>query len=73
LSYNEVCIKEDISHIQSNFITGVFLYKKIQNPVLAYEKLEKFIKDSEEYNKYPILRERAKLLLNEIDEIIGIN
>lgn len=67
LSYNKNCLNEDKHHIQSYFIIGVFIYKKFQNPISAYENLESFIEEGSRISEYTPLVERAKSLLSEID------
>jgi len=72
ISYNNNCLTEDKNHIQSNFFIGVFYYKKFNQPIAAYEKLEKFVEDTTSIEKWFLLTERAKKYLLEIDKIIGL-
>lgn len=71
-SYNTFCLEEDPSHIQSNFILGVLIFKKLNNGPMAYDHLRSFVNSSEEKKSFVSLRERAILYLTEIDEIIGV-
>ncbi|MBI2281588.1 MAG: hypothetical protein HYU68_13000 [Bacteroidetes bacterium] len=72
ISYNTSCLKQDKSHIQTNFIIGVLLYKKINLPIPAYEKLELFINSQEICESWKPLKERAEQYLREIDKMIGV-
>ncbi len=72
ISFNDNCLKEDESHIQSYFFTGILFYKKLEKPIIAYEKIEKFIELSDNLENWNVLNERAKGYLFEIDKIIGV-
>lgn len=72
ISYNTTCLKEDPLHIQSNFIIGTLIYKKLDQPIHAYEKLEQFVKDAAEYPDFSVLVDQAKVYVGEINKVIGI-
>lgn len=72
ITYNTHCLEKDSSHIQSYFIIGVLIYKKLGNPTLAYDKLQEFINKSGEFEEWQILKNRVEEYLAEIDELIGI-
>ncbi|MBN8702768.1 MAG: hypothetical protein J0M08_06870 [Bacteroidetes bacterium] len=72
ISYNTTCIKEDPLHIQSNFIIGALIYKKLNQPIPAYEKFELFIKQAKGNTKFELLTEKAKDYLGEINKVIGV-
>jgi hypothetical protein len=72
ISYNIDCIREDDHHIQSHFIIGTLLYKKLGKPLEAYERLDKFINLAEGLNRWIVLYGRARVYLREIDKLIGI-
>lgn len=72
IAYNHNCLMKDVDHIQSHFIIGVFLFKKLLNPVSAYEEFEKFIELSESSKKYKILVTRARTYIDEINPILEI-
>jgi hypothetical protein len=71
-SYNTFCLKQDPDHIQSNFILGVLIFKKLNNVSMAYDYLKSFVSLSGEMGLYETLRERANHYLTEIDRIIGV-
>ncbi len=73
INYNQHCLKADPGHIQSLFIIGVLIYKKLKNAPSAYDKLEKFIINTESDDSWQILNNRAKIYLNEINEIMEIH
>jgi tetratricopeptide (TPR) repeat protein len=72
IAYNHHCLQKDPKHIQTHFIIGVFLYKKLSNPVSAYDQFEKFIECCQYYEQYNQLVLRAKSYINEINPILGI-
>jgi tetratricopeptide (TPR) repeat protein len=72
ISYNEVCLRENKEHIQTYFLVGAFLYKKGDKPLIAYEKLEKFVDLVEDSDEWKLFAERAKTYITEIDKIIGV-
>jgi hypothetical protein len=72
ISYNNQCLKEDANHIQSNFIIGSLIYKKLNRPLDAYEKLEDFANSvNVDDSKLP-LKTRALSYISEINKIIRI-
>jgi hypothetical protein len=71
-SYNVSCLQNDPSHIQTYFILGVIRYKKLNDPILAYEELENFVNKNTNH-EWILLVERSKKYLKEIDEILQIN
>jgi tetratricopeptide (TPR) repeat protein len=70
ISYNTTCLKEDQEHTQTYFILGVLIYKKLNLPIPAYEKLESFVINSKK--DFGVLKARATQYLEEIDKIIGV-
>lgn len=72
ISYNNTCLKEDENHLQTYFIKGVFIYKKLHQPVAAYEEIEKFIDLTNSKDEWRLLNERAKKYISEIDKIIEL-
>lgn len=72
ISYNTTRLEKDNGHIQTLFIVGILMYKKLNKPIEAYEKLETFISQSENNELYSPLVEKAKEHLNEINKVIGI-
>jgi tetratricopeptide (TPR) repeat protein len=72
IAYNHHCLQKDSNHIQTHFIIGVFLHKKLSNPVSAYEQFEKFIECSQRNEQYDQLVQRAKSYINEINPVLGI-
>lgn len=73
IRYNTICFEEDKNHIQSFFIIGCLIFKKLSNPPYAYEKLSIFIQLTNcNKSKWRILRNRAKEYLGDIEKIIGI-
>ena len=72
IEYNNQCIDEDELHIQSDFIIGSLTFKKLNRPLEAYSRLEKFIQSTNDNNLMIVLNDKARELLNEIDEIIQI-
>jgi len=70
-SYNIACLKVDPTHIQTHFILGVFRYKKLKAPILAYEDLEAFVRKNTN-PAWKLLVDRSKDYLKEIDEILQI-
>lgn len=73
INYNFHCLKEDPCHIQSLFIVGVLIYKKLNNASVAYEKLEEFICKTNNSEEWKILNIRAKLYIEEINKIMEIS
>jgi hypothetical protein len=71
ISYNMTCLEEDPNHIQSYFIIGALIYKKLNNPIYSYEKLELFVKKAEQHSYFDPLTKKAKEYLAEIDKLIG--
>lgn len=72
MAYNHNCLEKDKDHIQTHFIIGVFLFKKLSSPVSAYEQLEKFIELSERDNRFNLLVQRARKFIDEINLILEI-
>jgi hypothetical protein len=72
ISYNTTCLKEDPSHIQSYFIIGTLIYKKLNQPIPAYEKLEQFINSTNGQFHYESFVSKAKEYLAEINKMIGV-
>lgn len=72
IAYNHNCLEKESDHIQTHFIIGVFLFKKLSNPVSAYEQLEKFIALSERNNRYDLLAQKARSYLKEINPILKL-
>lgn len=72
IAYNYHCLLSDSKHIQTYFIIGVFLYKKLSNPVSAYDQFEKFIACCEGIGQFELLVERAKSYIAEINPMLGI-
>ncbi|MHA7830724.1 MAG: hypothetical protein ACX93O_06470 [Flagellimonas sp.] len=71
ISFNKFCLKENPNHIQSNFIIGVLIYKKLDNVTLAYDYIKSFSDLAGASNRFSILKEKANKYLKEIDKIIG--
>jgi len=71
--FNKKQLRKNQNHIQSYFIIGAILYKKLGQPIPAYTYLEKFVKETEGLRDWEILRKRACHYLNEIDQIISVN
>lgn len=72
INYNLYCLKEDPCHIQSLFIIGVLLYKKLNNAPVSYDKIEEFIRKTDNNDQWKILNYRAKVYLKEINKIMEI-
>lgn len=72
ISYNTTCLKEDPLHIQSYFIIGTLIYKKLNQPIPAYEKLELFIQQAKGNPNFELLIDKAKEYLAEINKVIGV-
>jgi hypothetical protein len=72
IAYNKKCLEDDPTHIQSNFIIGVFEYLKQKRPIQAYEKLEQFVNDTNNKENLNELNIKAKELIFEIDKIINV-
>jgi tetratricopeptide (TPR) repeat protein len=72
ISYNTTCLKEDPLHIQTHFIIGTLIYKKLNQPIPAYEKLELFIKESTEHSHFDLIVDKAKEYVAEINRVIGV-
>lgn len=72
ISYNTTCLKEDPLHIQTYFIIGTLIYKKLNKPLPAYEKLEQFVQNSKGHSNYEPLINKANEYLVEINKMIGI-
>jgi tetratricopeptide (TPR) repeat protein len=70
ISYNTTCINEDPKHLQTHFIIGVFRFKKLNQPILAYEELDAFINSKETPKEWDPLKERAEEYLSEINKLI---
>lgn len=70
LSYNESRLDRDKAHVQTEFIVGVLMFKKLGNPMEAYERIEKFIVLTKGDETWKPLYNRAKEYIGEIDEII---
>jgi hypothetical protein len=62
LSYNEQCLCEDDNHVQTEFIKGTLMYKKLNKPIDAYHKLIKFVKLASGSHNYSLLRIKSKKL-----------
>lgn len=73
ISYNFHCFNEDPYHIQSLFIIGVLIYKKLNNAPVAYDKLEEFINKTDGDENWQFLHKRAKLYLDEINNTMEIS
>lgn len=72
ISYNTVCLEEDSLHVQTHFIIGTLIYKKLNQPIYAYEKLDLFVKEASDYLEFSLIVERAKQYIIEINEIIDV-
>ncbi len=72
IAYNQTCLMEDLSHIQTDFIIGVFKYKKLDRPIPAYENLETFVQRTNGNENWQDLNQRARMYLDEINTIIGV-
>jgi len=72
VTYNTICLKEDLNHIQSDFIIGAIIYKKLDLPLPDYEKLESFINACGDNENWKPLKVRAQQYLDEINKSIGI-
>lgn len=72
INYNYLCLKKDPCHIQSLFIVGVLIYKKLNNAPVAYDKLEEFINKTDKSEEWSILNTRASIYIKEINKIMGI-
>ncbi|WOK05706.1 hypothetical protein RT717_21760 [Imperialibacter roseus] len=72
IKYNEVCYQEDENHIQSFFIIGCIMYKKLDRPLEAYERLEEFVSRASNNVSMDELRLRGEQYLGEINKVIGI-
>jgi hypothetical protein len=73
ISYNFHCLKKDPYHVQSLFIIGVLIFKKLNNAPAAYDKLEEFLSKTNSVDKWQILNERAGIYLDEISKMMGIS
>ena len=73
VAYNTQCLREDSSHIQSNFIIGSLIYKKLDQPLDAYEKLEEFISSVNDNESMLPLKKRALSYISEVNELLKIN
>lgn len=73
INYNFLCLKKDPSHIQSLFIIGVLIYKKLNNAAFAYDKLEEFLSKTDSVDNWQLLNKRARIYLDEINKIMEIN
>jgi hypothetical protein len=72
INYNFHCLKKDPCHIQSLFIIGVLIYKKLNNASAAYDKLEEFLSKTDSVDNWQLLNERARIYLDEINKIMEI-
>jgi hypothetical protein len=72
ISYNNSCLKNDPLHIQTYFIIGCMLYKKLNQPLPAHEKLEQFLEAVNGKSNYNPLIDRANEYLTEINNTIGV-
>ncbi len=72
LSYNENYLFEDPEHIQSHFIIGVLIFKKLNNPTLAYENFVVFKKEALHRDCFVELSNRADDYIKEIDQLLGV-
>lgn len=72
VSYNQTCLNDDKKHVQSYFIIGALIYKKLNMPIPAYEKLEEFVARTAGEDFWLPLTERAKVYITEINKIIGV-
>jgi tetratricopeptide (TPR) repeat protein len=70
--YNNKCLSDDPEHLQTYFIIGAIIFKKLNLPIEAYEKLELFVSSKEINKGWTPLKIRAEQYLKEIDEIIGV-
>lgn len=71
-SYNYYRLRDNADHIQTHFIVGVLIYKKLNNPTMAYEHLVSFAKLAEERKIFDTLKTRANQYVKEIHSIIGV-
>jgi adenylosuccinate synthase len=72
ISYNTTCLKEDPLHIETHFIIGTLIYKKLNQPIPAYEKLELFVKEATGYSHFALIDDKAKEYVAEINKVIGV-
>lgn len=70
--YNNKCLNDDPQHFQTYFIIGAIMFKKLNLPIEAHEKLDTFLSIKEIDKSWTSLKERAEKYLKEINEIIGL-
>lgn len=72
IAYNNQCLYEDSGHIQTNFIVGSLIYKKLDRPLDAYEKLEAFANSVSDDETMLALKSRTLIYISEINKILRI-
>ena len=72
INYNFNCLKEDPCHIQSLFIIGVLMFKKLNNAPSAYDKIDEFLVKTKNLNEWILLHNRARRYMKEINKIMEI-
>jgi tetratricopeptide (TPR) repeat protein len=72
IAYNSSCLAEDESHIQTHFIIGVLMFKKLDNITTAYAQLEEFVNVTINDEKWKLLNEKAKEYIDKINPILEI-
>lgn len=72
IGFNESQLKNNPYHIQTKFIVGCLIFKKLNKPVEAYEHLADFEAISSSEKRFPLLVLRSQEYLNEINSILGI-
>ena len=72
INYNQHCLKEDPCHIQSFFIIGVLIFKKLNNVPVAFDNLEEFIHKTDNNEHWEILNKRARIYMKEMNKIMEI-
>ncbi|WP_420387046.1 tetratricopeptide repeat protein [Roseivirga sp.] len=72
ITYNNYKLSADPFHIQTHFIIGSLLLKKLSSPTLAYEPLNKFYEASNGNERWKILNSLSKKYLEELHEFFGI-
>ena len=66
-------MREDNNHIQTEFIKGALMYKKLNKPIEAYPRLVKFLNLTSGSDNYSLLRIKSKEYIREIDNLIEVN
>jgi hypothetical protein len=72
IAYNNQCLNEDPDHIQTNFIVGSLIYKKLDRPLDAYEKLEAFSNSVDGNETMLTLKDRTLNYISEINKLVKI-